>query len=402
LELNKAEQKFILITSSNFPEGGASATYLNLFCRGLKMNSCSIRVMLLKGFAFGTYSNKSLKKNVTNNGIPYTCLCSPIRPRNQFYKFCDDLYSLVNIIAFLFSLIKQRKTTTLLIYNNELQTNLPIYLLSKLLKLRVITFVPEFYDRSVFRGTIFRRLKWYGFLFNFRYLNKISDKLIVFSHFLREEYIKMGFNDENIYVQPNLTDFNYWYKKESEIKYSIGYSGTPSVKDGLYDLFCAISMLKTQNISISLLVIGDSMFGKSSLPDLKNECMRLGIQDIVTFTGLVDSSLVKEYLSECSILVITRPCIIQTKAGFPTKLGEYFAAHKPVLATNFGDIERYFDKEVDLVMAECGNPGSIAHKIKWMFENKNAIEIISQSGYKKAMGLLEYETSVKKILEFIN
>jgi glycosyltransferase involved in cell wall biosynthesis len=265
-----------------------------------------------------------------------------------------------------------------------------------------VTFIPEFYDKSVFSGSFFRRLKWYGFLINFSYLNKISNKLIVFSHFLKNEYIKRDFNESDIIIQPNLTDFEYWITKEAEIKYTIGYSGTPSVKDGLYDLFKAISLLKNKTFHVDLLVIGDSTFGNSLIPELKIECQKLGILEKVTFTGLVESSMVKKYLSECKILAITRPSTKQTKAGFPTKLGEYFATKRPVLTTDFGDIEKYFDSGVDIVMAESGNPESIALKIKWMIENNEISDQIAQRGVQKAKELLDYNKSVTRMIQIIN
>src|ERR1035437_5109279 len=349
MEHDKTEQKYILITSSNFPKGGASATYLSLFCRGLKLNGCSIKVLLLKGFAFGSYTNKSSKRNVTNYGVPYTYLSSPKRPQNQILKIFDDLTSILHLIVFLISIFNQRKSTSFLIYNNEIQTNIPIYLIAKLFRIRIITFVPEFYDKSEFHGTFFRKLKWYGFLLNFNYLNRISNKLIICSHFLKEEYIKQGFHDANIIIQPNLTDFEYWETKNIEIKFTIGYSGTPYIKDGLNDLFKALSILQAEGIHLTLLVIGDSNFGQSLIPKLKEECSRLGISEKVYFTGLVESAMVKKYLSECKILAITRPSIVQTKAGFPTKLGEYFATKRPVLATNFGDIDKYFTNGLDII-----------------------------------------------------
>jgi glycosyltransferase involved in cell wall biosynthesis len=112
--------------------------------------------------------------------------------------------------------------------------------------------------------------------------------------------------------------------------------------------------------------------------------------------------MVKKYLSECKILVITRPSTIQTKAGFPTKLGEYFAIRKPILLTKFGDIERYFEDAVDIILAECGNPESIAKQIKWMIKNSEALNVILESGYFKARNLLEYKRSVKRILSLIS
>jgi glycosyltransferase involved in cell wall biosynthesis len=99
----------------------------------------------------------------------------------------------------------------------------------------------------------------------------------------------MGFNENNIIVQPNLTDFDYWKSPVGEIKYDLGYSGAPYLKDGLYDLFKAISLLNKKQIQVTLLVIGDATFGESLIPPLKIECEKLGISEQVTFTGLVES-----------------------------------------------------------------------------------------------------------------
>jgi glycosyltransferase involved in cell wall biosynthesis len=402
MERNKIEKEYMLITSVNFPKGGAGATYLNLLCRGLNINGCKIRVLLLKGFAFGHYKNYDSKNNITEYGIPYRYLGFTKRPKNILLKILEDLKSFLNLIAFLFSILNKRKSISLLVYTDEIQANILIYLMSLIFKIRVITFVAEYYDKSDFRSSIFRKLRWLGFIFNFNHLIKLSDKLVVFSHFLRDEYIKKGFNEANIIIQPNLTDFDYWITNDSKVKYTLGYSGTPTIKDGLYDLFKAINLLQNEGIHVSLLVIGDSAFGRSFIPELETECKKLGIEGKITFTGLVETSMVKQYLSECSILAITRPSTTQTKAGFPTKLGEYFAVQRPILATNFGDIEKYFKNRVDLIIAESGNPESIALNIKWMLQNNDILNSISNRGYNRAKDLLDYNSSVKRMIELIN
>jgi glycosyltransferase involved in cell wall biosynthesis len=399
---DKPLNKYLLITSMNFPGGGAGATYLNLFCRALKLNGCYIKVLLLKGFAFGNYTYDGPRKNVTEEGIPYTYLGFKQRPDNKFLKLCDELLSISRLIIFLFSLINKRKSINLLVYNGEVQYNIPIYLIAKIFRIKISKFVAEIIDESEFSGSFFRKLKRFGYTFNFKYLNKLSDKLIVFSYYLKNEYLNMGYKENNIIIQPNLTDFKYWGTSNTEIKYDLGYSGAPYLKDGLNDLFKAMSILKDRNIDVTLLVIGDAIFGKSLIPALKIECKGLGILERVTFTGLVDSILVKQYLSECKILAITRPSNIQTKAGFPTKLGEYYATKRPVLATNFGDMEKYFTDGQDILMAQCGNPESIALKILWMLHNSEELELISVRGYDKAKQLFEYKNSVRKIIEALN
>ena len=397
----KIKREYILITSQNFPEGGAGATYLNLFCHGYQLNGRSIRVLLLKGFAFGDYKYRDSRENITEYGVPYTYLGFTQRPRTLLRKMAEEILSLFRLTLFLFSLSGTRKSVTLLVFNSELQSNITIHCITKLLRIRVVKFVAEFIDKSQFEGSLFRKLKWYGFLISFNHLNPSSDKLIVFSFFLKDKYIQMGFKEHKIIVQPNLTDFDFWQSDSAEIKYTIGYSGAPYLKDGLMDLFTAISFLQIEGINITLLVIGDATFGKSLIPALKDECQKLNISESVSFTGLVDSAMVKKYLSECRFLALTRPSTIQTQAGFPTKLGEYFAAQKPVLSTDFGDIERYFENGVDMLIAKTGNPESIASKIKWMLQNSDDLELISRKGYHRAKELLDYQTAIKRIIEFV-
>jgi glycosyltransferase involved in cell wall biosynthesis len=399
---DKIEKKYILITSMNFPSGGAGATYLNLFCRGLKLNGCNVSVYLLKGFAFGNYVYKGPRKNITEDDVPYTYLGFKQRPDNVLLKLCDELISFIRLIMFLFTLIPDRKKINLFVYSSEIQFNIPISFFTKIFRIKTSKFVAEIIDKSEFKGSFFRQLKRYGYNFNFKYLNVIADKLVVFSYYLKNEYLKLGFKENNIIVQPNLTDFNYWDSPESEIKYDIGYSGAPYLKDGLYDLFQAISLLNKKQTKVTLLVIGDATFGESLIPPLKIECEKLGISEQVSFTGLVESLSVKKYLSECRILAITRPSTVQTKAGFPTKLGEYYATRKPVLATNFGDMTKYFTDGEDIVMAECGDPESISEKILWMLQNTEDLDRISRKGYEKAKMLLEYKNSVSRMIESVN
>jgi len=398
---NRSIREYYLITSQNFPEGGAGASYLNLFCRGMKENGCPVNVLLLKGHAFGNFRYDGPRKNITAYGVPYRYLGFTGRPQNQFLKIMEDTLSLLRLTYFLLTLAGKRKSVSILVFNSEIQSNISILLFSKLLGIRTVKFVAEFIDKSQFRGSLMRKLKWYGFKFNFRYLNKQSEKLIVFSYFLRDEFVNMGYPEKKILIQPNLTDFDFWEPGESLIKHTIGYSGAPYLKDGLHDLFKAISILKKEGIVLNLIVVGDSTFGKSLIPDLKSECSGLDIADMVCFTGLVETADVKKYLCECRFLAITRPSTVQTKAGFPTKLGEYFGTRRPVLSTNFGDIERYFQNGTDIVIARTGNPISIASQIKWMLENEEALEKISVNGYDSAKKLLDYRIAMKRIIEFM-
>lgn len=403
LSSEKERGDFVLITSTNFPGGGAGAAYINLFCRGLKNNGCNVRVLLLKGHAFGTFTYTGPRKNFSEDGIPYTYLGFTQRRENKLLKICDELVSLVRLNAFMFSLIGKRKSVKVLVYNSDVFFNIPIHLISRIAGIELIKFVAEYIDKSEFGDSLPGIIKRAAYYLNFRYLNKQSDKLIVFSYYLRDFYKDLGYCESNIIVQPNLTDFDFWKTPDAAPKYTIGYSGAPYLKDGLYDLFSALSLLKNENafMHLNLLIVGDSVFGESLIPALRDECVRLGISDNVVFTGLVELPRVKQLLSECQILAITRPSTVQTKAGFPTKLGEYLATGKPVLATDFGDMRKYFTDGTDIIMAKCSNPISIADKIKWMLLNPYELSNIAEHGYIRGGEILEYRKSIARILDLL-
>jgi len=401
MERDRVKTEFILITTSNFPVGGASANYLNLFCKGLIENNQKVQVWLLKGHAFGKFIDLNIRKRISPDGIPYFYLSSPNRPLNNFKKIWDDFVAMLRLIYCLIKLGNKRKSSCILLYNNDILFNLPIYIAVKILCIKIISIVPEYYDKSVFDGSFLRKLKWFGFLMNFKYLNKRSDSLIVFSYYLKDQYLRLGFKEHRIIVQPNLTDFEFWRTKGVKLKYTLGYSGTPSLKDGLFDLLHVISKLKIENNPITLLIIGDSTFGSSLIPDLRKLCESLNISDLVMFTGLVDIEQVKKHLAECKILILTRPNIIQTQAGFPTKLGEYFASGKQILTTNFGDIEKYFDPMKEIVTANCRDINDISNKLIWMLQHPNESEQIQKAGYFKAKQFLSYKESLDRIIKGI-
>lgn len=399
--MNDVAEKYIIITSSNFPEGGPGANYLNLFCRGLLSQGSDISVYLLKGHAFGNNKYNGPRSSISANGVPFTYLGFRQRPDNKLLKLTDQFLSFIRLQALLISLLIKGKPVTILLYNSDIFFNTAVHITGKFRKIRVVKFAAEIIDKSQYSPSILGKASRAAYMVNFRHLNKMSDMLIVFSYYLRDEFLRMGFDERRIFVQPNLTDFEFWKPEMAPVKYTLGYSGAPYMKDGLNDLLVAVKILIKKGLNVSLLIVGDATFGRSLIPALKAECKKLEIEDFVTFTGLVDAGEVKKYLSQCKILAITRPDTIQTKAGFPTKLGEYFALKKPILATKFGDMEKYFKDGNDLILAECDDPGSVASKLEWMIQNEKQLNGIASTGNKTAEQLLEFKGSMKRILAFL-
>ena len=392
--------KIILITSANFPRGSAAANFLNLFCKGVAVSGGLIEVFLLKGYFLAGKKTNDSKRNYTPYAVKYTYLSCINRSSRKILKILSDIKAFFSLFYLLLSCYRNRKRTTIFTYNNEIQNSFLINAYCKVSGTKLVTFVPEYYDISEFAGGFLSKMRWYGFLITFDFLNRWSDRLIVFSAYIRDRYLEKGFPEEMIMVQPNLTDFDFWKNGEDKNEFTLGYCGTPYKKDGVEDLLKAVSIQKNKGLKTTLVIIGDVMNEKSVIPVLRNYCEELGILECVTFTGLIPVEEVKSWLKKCKILAITRPSTVQTLAGFPTKIGEYFACNKPVLATRIGDTGTYFKDKKEIVFAEPGNPESISAGIDWILDNPDICSEMALNGHERAKALLDYKVKVPEMLSF--
>lgn len=400
LEYMQKPIKYILFTGASFPEGNASSIYLSTLCKGLRECKREVEVFLL-------YSSRDEKSGEvvaeTDFGVKYNYLGQKYKASNFLAKVLLASRVILNAIKLVFSLRKEKSQIIVLVYHNIVLHNLPIFLLCKLLSIRLVAFVPEFYDKpSIKKEGMVKRLIWYGFIFNMYVVNSLANRLIVFSSYLKGFYIRLGYRSENIYLQPNLTDFDYWEsEKNIEEKYTIGYSGSAYPKDGLGLLFDSIKVLKNNGTIVNSLIIGDAYYGKSMIPALVKYCKSIGIEEQVTFTGLVKHSEVKNYLSQCKILVLSRKYSVKTQAGFPTKLGEYFACNKTIITTNFGDISKYFRHKKDLVIVPDLDENQIADEVEWVLNHPEEAKDIQIQGNETAKLLLDYKINVNKIINYL-
>jgi glycosyltransferase involved in cell wall biosynthesis len=396
-------KEYILFTSSNFPIGGSGASYVNLFCRGVKDNNGEIRVYLFKGSNYEDSYNSKYNKNITEYGVKYNYIGFSTRSKINILKLFEDFISVIGTFILMFRLLFKRTKIIILVYSNAAPFNIPVYFFSKFFRIKIISFVPEYLESDeIKKMNLFQKIKTYSFLINYNFLNKLSDKLIVFSAFSKNEYIKKGFDSHNIHIQPNLNDLKGWYISDEDYRYTIGYAGTPSKKDGVTDLMHAVKILKEKGIIIKVLIVGDSMGKESLIPRIQKISEEIGIAEQMTFTGLVPHEAVKKYLNMCQILSLTRPDIKQTQVGFPSKLGEYIACKRVVLATRVGDIEYYFSDKNEIVLAEPGNASSIAESILWILNNNDKVDTIVENAFIKASVVLDYKIGVKRIMNFLS
>jgi glycosyltransferase involved in cell wall biosynthesis len=184
-------------------------------------------------------------------------------------------------------------------------------------------------------------------------------------------------------------------------KITIGYAGTPPTKDGVMYLIDSFKILNKKYPNTHLLIIGDSINGNSTIPQLKDQALKLGLIENITFTGLIAFSKIPELFNACQILALTRPNGISNEAGFPTKLGEYFACRKPVVITRVGDIPVYFKNEEHVIIVNPEDIVSIANGFEKLINNNPLSERICNNAYNWMDINLNYKNMSHKLCKFI-
>ena len=399
------EKKYIkIVTYDNFPFGGAPANFVRYFSLSLSLDINNDVEVILPTGNYGSRSNINKQRADKIDKLKFRHLAFIKHPENFIGKFLDVM---LGSILPLFYFLRQKyvkKVDTIIIYNTRFTVTLLFLIIKWLTATKLIIILPEYYEKPKSKYSV-QKLNWLNFYYGIEYLVKKADKFIVLSTYMSNFLIKKNVKNLNIFLLPNIIDPDIFNLKDvrpyKENKITIGYSGTPTSKDGIDDLLDSFALLCKKIENVHLLVIGDSPNGNSLIPKLKLKTDKLNITDKVSFTGMVPFQEVPRLLNSCQILALTRPRGVFAEAGFPTKLGEYFACNKPVIVTNVGDIKNYFENGVHAIIVEPKNLESIVNGFCFLLENRQIWDSLSQNGYCWVNQKLNYKLVYSKLNNFI-
>lgn len=227
------------------------------------------------------------------------------------------------------------------------------------------------------------------------------DGLFVITPLLKDFFnVNIHIPNDKIEVINMVVDLNRFNNLDISKKKIISYCGKISLyKDGVDKLIRAFANAKI-NCDIKLRIIGpfESDNTRKKIISLTKE---LNIEDRIIFTGPVPSEEMPHLLAESELLVLARPNNLQSKYGFPTKMGEYLSTGVPVLATKVGDFEHYLKNGYNIFLAEPDDIDDFSNKITSIFNDYHHSMIIGDNGKKAAKELFCYKTESKKMIDFI-
>lgn len=231
------------------------------------------------------------------------------------------------------------------------------------------------------------------------------DKILTITPALSRYVVSLGANPAKVKILPLGIDLQtlpgalwrnsdgFW--SQTGISHpTMVFAGTLPLFSGLDALLEQMPGLVTRIPNLRLLIVGDGI----QRPKLERMIQELSLGDCVKITGMVPHENVPKWIATADIGVLTFPVSGATRDIFPTKVLQYMACRKPVVANPLpGLMDFGLGQEQGVVYVRDGDWASaIQYALadrEWL--GKRAREYVEQEhGYNRIVSRLERELEV--------
>jgi glycosyltransferase involved in cell wall biosynthesis len=212
-----------------------------------------------------------------------------------------------------------------------------------------------------------------------------ADLVLAVSQPLAEEAISRGANPSRVLLSPNAADpmrFNPSLSGAAfRSRFELGTARTALLVSSFgpwhgvevaLDAFALVKQRKPDLAAISKLVLVGRGAGYDSA---RQQAERLGLSGQVVFTGAIPADMAPEILAVADAFLSPQ---IHNKDGTlffgsPTKLFEYMAMGKPIIASDLAQIGDILDHETTALLTEPGNVASLADALERALADPGAL-----------------------------
>jgi glycosyltransferase involved in cell wall biosynthesis len=209
----------------------------------------------------------------------------------------------------------------------------------------------------------------------FRKVDAIIVLLNSFGTILKEVYDVSGTPVIKVSLAAEKTPFLYSANKGAQK--TIGYIGQLYPMQGVDFLIKALPFLPDTKLNI----IGGN---KKDLSRLKHLAAHLKLEKRIEFQGFVNPHRVAEMAKDIDVMVICAMDRGKRRYSAHTKLYEYMAMGKPIVAVDLPSIREEVSDGKDVLLANPEDPKSLAEKIGYVLDNPEVARQLAANAYRSA------------------
>lgn len=193
-----------------------------------------------------------------------------------------------------------------------------------------------------------------------RWCPPMADGIVVISRYLQEKYARLSHAPEKVHLLPTVVDCAAWECGPEPVTDEpvILYTGNFGEQDEVENLISALAILRDQGTRVRFVSVGGNTRTGEQGREARVDALiqKLGLEAMVERRGFMPLAEVRKQMARASILVNLRRDGVWSHSGLSTKLSEYLASGRLVLASRVGDVDYYLkDGESALLMSpQCG------------------------------------------------
>lgn len=200
--------------------------------------------------------------------------------------------------------------------------------------------------------------------------------------------VRSGPNLERLRLMPSVAK---WKKGRA---FLVGYVGVMGQQEGIDYL------LRAAQYIIHELKRDDTQFclvgGGTSLDDMRQYAITLGVADYVTFTGRVSDEVLLEVLNTSDVCVNPDIANVMNDKSTMNKIMEYMALGKPIV--QFDLTEGRFSAQDASLYAKQNDAIDMAKKIVYLLDNPHLRKEMGEYGRARVINELEWQYEAPKLL----
>ncbi len=229
-----------------------------------------------------------------------------------------------------------------------------------------------------------------------------ADRIVVVSEPLRQQLLARAVPSERILVNPNGVEPAAFGPSEGagalrdrlglHSRVVIAFSGTFGVWHGIPTLAEVIPRVLAERRQAAFLLVGDG--------SLRHLVEPLATDRRVVLTGLVPHAQMPDYLAAADILVSPhgRQADGGEFFGSPTKLFEYMAAGRPIVASAVGQIADVLEDEATALLVPPDDPAALAQALVRLIDDVSLRTKMGLAARLKVVGSYTWRHNAERLL----
>ena len=358
--------RVLIITVADLPEGGGRTSRLKTLAASIEHGSHRAFVLVEHGLT--NAPGQEVRGAITRTGISFQYV---LQNTSRSFGFSATWMKLRAVYALWrwLAAARRRGELDIILFNNlALYDTLPLTLFAKWKGLPTVQCYEDERMEVVSKESLGLARRLFGI--NSRLSDylcpPLADAIIVISEHLRIKYAKLSHGRCKVFIVPTIVDCEDWRggpEPETDTPRLL-YSGTFSEQDEIEAIVEALAILRNRGRRFEALFLGAT----ASHPRVKSltaQIMNLDLDGCVYIHPFMPLAAVREEIFKANILLCIRRDSIWARSGQATKLSEYLASGRLVIASDVGDNCRYLkDHESALIVSPTASPTELSDTIE--------------------------------------